>query len=142
MANGTSPAATADPGPLDEPPLQAPPRTPAAGPDSAAAIGAMSLDPPAPARPTRVTEHAQRIAALAGITLWRIELGPGQSFGLPAGLSYALCCVVSGALDVSTPRQQMMLGPEEAALIPASAADTRFSPVTEPVVFLLAAPEL
>ena len=110
--------------------------------DSAAAIGAMSLDPPAPAIHARVAEHAERIAAFAGITLWRIELDPGRSFGLPSGLSYAVCCVVSGVLDVSTPRQQLTLGSEEAALIPASAVDTRFSAITEPVVFLLAAPEL
>lgn len=113
--------------------------------DTEAVVGRIRLDVPDPDDLEAVADHAQRIAAFDDFGVWRIALEPGAAFTVPAHLSYGLCMVVDGRVELGP----LTLGAEEAAWVPAAALSTGHgcrarieSSGTSPAVVLLAAPEL
>lgn len=102
--------------------------------DTKHAVKHMTIE--APSQPTfeTVSDGVERIARFEDFNVWRVDRDKPQGFQLPIDLPYAVVMNLAGSLSIS----DVLLGPEEAALVPARAL---YHPI-QGNKFLIAAPGL
>lgn len=102
--------------------------------DTAEAVEAMHLDPPAPPVFEQVSPGIERIARFEDFNVWRIS--GDCRFKLPDHLPYAICMSISGATQIGALR----LKPEQACFLPR--AGIAATEIDNTDTLLIAAPAL
>ena len=90
--------------------------------DSRRAIENMLLDAPQSERFETVAAGIDRVARFEDFGVWRAELERNETVPLPADVPFALAVCLTGELELNGPTRALVLGPGEAAFIPARSA--------------------
>lgn len=111
--------------------------------DTEAAVRQMRLDAPEPPVFDHVAGGVEKIVRFDDFGVWRITLAPHSGVDLPDHASYAVCIGVTGTVALDP----LILGPEQAALVPGMALrgavrPRLHNPSDTPTITLVAAPEL
>lgn len=85
--------------------------------DSEHAIRRLCLEPPRPPDFRTVREGVESIASFDDFGVWRATVEPARPVPLPEAAPYALCMAVDGSIEVGS----LVLGPEQACLVPNAA---------------------
>ena len=106
--------------------------------DSEHAIARLSLDAPGDPDFDDVAPGVERIASFDDFGVWRAAVGPDRPVSLPSQANHVLCMSLEGRIDVGG----VVLGPEEACLIPGSGLDRHRITANGAARCLIAAPGL
>lgn len=111
--------------------------------DSAAAIARMQLDPPAKVDFEVIAPGVERIVAFDEFAVWRVQIAAERETAIPDELPYAVCMVITGALDVVAGGIALSLTAEHAAFVPGDApGKTLVNRHSQTAICLVAAPGL